>query len=113
MKTTLLFMISFILVTASAGAEREITATRTLTELMRVSEEQNLRERRARGCLIQLRDRIPPTLCYVPREKQPDLDSKCRILTRTAIHLPKIDRFTSEDCRFAIERRAADLAYAR
>ena len=117
----LLFLMALVLVVMSlesvseAGVDLkvEMTAVKTLTELATLAETQLSERRRERGCEIQLREKIPPTLCYHSAADPSELDFKCKTLSRTAIRLPRADRFTSAACKTALEKRAGDLAYAR
>jgi hypothetical protein len=66
---------------------------------------------RTRGCQIQQREGVPPTLCY-PSKHDEQLDRLCEQASRHAVRLPSVDGFTSSFCRQAIEKREKDLAYA-
>ena len=89
----------------------EILKSSSARELSKAATHATSSKLRARGCEIQQRVGVPPTLCYPSRESEV-LDTKCARASRTAVHLPKVDEFTSSLCRDAIEKRSADLAYA-
>ena len=115
MKSLTLIVLALLILNVEMGAEAkvEMTSVKSLTELAVLAELQFEERRRERGCEIQIREKIPPTLCYPSAAPQPALDLQCRALSRTAVRLPKIDRFTSPACKLALEKRAGDLAYAR
>lgn len=98
--------------TAPAGEDfTEIFSAGSAEALKSVVLHSQTKHRRARGCAIQRRAGVPPTLCY-PAKNSDVIDAECVRATRTAVQLPSSDEFTSQACRAAIEIRGKDLAYA-
>ena len=93
-----------------------ILRTENLGQLAAVAGSTRESARKRRACEVQRSEKIAPTLCYpesaVSARANRELDSACRVLSLKANRLPEIDRYTSANCRAALERRARDLAYA-
>ena len=96
----------------SDNAGTAILRAQNIAQLRDIAGAARFRLIRIRGCKIQRRERVPPTLCYSDEVKDPrELDSLCLSFSLRAAWLPKVDHYTSKACRDAIERRGKDLAY--
>ena len=90
----------------------DLSATKSLGELARVSRTQALKIQKDRACEIQLHEKIPPTLCYSRKGmSSAELDQRCQSFAAVAARLPRIDESTSAACKEVVKNRARDLAY--
>ena len=113
--TELIFAAPF---SVAAPSTLDLLSSSSIEQLQEAVYDSREHARRVRACQIQRSQKIVPTLCYgVEGEDKKhgavaEIDSLCLKLSRTAVQIPKTDRFTSEVCRTALEKRSADLAYA-